>query len=64
MDLKEEEAMFETSVFPAILILLSLLAMLYPFVRRRKTRPPTLNHFLLASGSVRRAEQDWMLRQD
>ena len=55
--------MLETPMLSAILIVPLLFAVLSPLFRRRKSKSPTLNHFLLASGSLRRGEQEWMLRQ-
>jgi hypothetical protein len=48
--------MFETPLLAVILIVPLLFAVLFPLLRRRKARSPTLNHFLLASGSLRRGE--------
>lgn len=55
--------MFDTPILPAIFIFPLLFAVLFSLLRARKSRSPTLNHFLLASGSVRRGEQRSMFRQ-
>lgn len=50
--------MFETPMLAAILIVPLLVAVLFPFLKRRTSKSPTLNHVLLASGSLRCGKQD------
>lgn len=56
--------MFTANDLVLVFFLALLVTLIYPRLRSRLVRTPTLDHQLLASGCIRRAEQDWMLRRN